>query len=108
MSQKELEYLANEICVLRRTLTDLENKVNRCMWGPAQEPCYDDWGTPLRVQDTSLEKCLREHLENEIKEVEEREAKEGCQFGSKSPMVSYWVGMKVGYTNIRCWLDQRG
>jgi predicted metal-dependent hydrolase len=117
MTCEDIDELRSEVKVLRRHLTDLENKVNRCIWGPAKPEGIAAYPYSLSEEELKehfkryigkdLEKCLREHIENEIKEVEEREAAEECRFGSRSPMKAYWAGMKVGYTNIRCWLDQR-
>jgi hypothetical protein len=117
MTCEDIDELRSEVKILRRHLTDLEDKVNRCMWGPAKpegiitfnypEDCEEIKRHFKQYQDQHIEKLLREHIEYELKEVEKRDAEEGCQFGFHSPMKNYWHGMKVGYTNIRCWLDGR-
>jgi hypothetical protein len=85
------------------------------MWGPAKPEgvTYYDHILELteikrhfkQYQDQHIEKCLREHIEYELKEVDKCKERDRCL--DTYNMVRYWDGMKTGYTNIRCWLDGR-
>jgi hypothetical protein len=122
MNCEEIDKLQKDIHYLQRQLTNLvlfayevDAAVSKLATDKLKEPqglitfkCPEDadriWNH-LQRHGLLLEKSLRELIEEEIKEVGKCKERDRCN--NHPNMMKYWDGMRVGYTNIRCWLDQR-